>query len=189
MTDSTVTVMEPSPSSKFPFALLLFTRCTGQACHSGSVCRILMAHCWLAQCSVPRACFPGIMISAHFFGLCSFSGVLAVQIFFYHHRYPNDHRLYKIMVGDMIDLGRDHLRITRSCLAGNMFLVGSHSFPCRMFPIKLRHLCFTGSLIQLGRLASPQLHGLISFASMGNWRLPQKSLRTYIARRGSSCLA
>ncbi|KAI0279798.1 hypothetical protein BGY98DRAFT_1095878 [Russula aff. rugulosa BPL654] len=28
----------------------------------------------------------------------AFSGVLAVQIFFYHHKYPNDHRLYKVVV-------------------------------------------------------------------------------------------
>ena len=38
-------------------------------------------------------------------GSCSLSGVLAVQIFFYHHKYPNDHRLYKVMVGTVINFG------------------------------------------------------------------------------------
>ncbi|KAI0264401.1 hypothetical protein BC834DRAFT_261636 [Gloeopeniophorella convolvens] len=29
---------------------------------------------------------------------CALSGVLAVQVFLYHRRYPNDRKLYKIMV-------------------------------------------------------------------------------------------
>lgn len=48
-------------------------------------------------------------------GLRSFSGVLATQIFFYHHRYSNDHRLYKVMVGDVNDLCWDHLNLILSC--------------------------------------------------------------------------
>jgi hypothetical protein len=51
-----------------------------------------------AACVVPWTICPSLL------GLCSFSGVLAVQIFFYHHRYPRDHRLYKVMVGDVFDL-------------------------------------------------------------------------------------
>lgn len=39
----------------------------------------------------------GALLGAAMFS-AAFSGVLAVQIFFYHHRYSNDHRLYKIMV-------------------------------------------------------------------------------------------
>ncbi|KAF8497243.1 hypothetical protein F5888DRAFT_340497 [Russula emetica] len=39
----------------------------------------------------------GAVLAAALFS-AAFSGVLAVQIFFYHHRYPNDHRLYKFMV-------------------------------------------------------------------------------------------
>ncbi len=30
--------------------------------------------------------------------------MLAVQVFFYHQTYRNDHRLYKVMVGDVIYL-------------------------------------------------------------------------------------
>ena len=57
--------------------------------------------------------------------------MLAVQIFFYHHKYPNDHRLYKVVVGDdQFLLGQPN---SNHALLGRMVLVGAHSVLRRIF--------------------------------------------------------
>jgi hypothetical protein len=63
----------------------------------------------LAGAMFSAACVVPCMNDLSLFGLRSLSGVLAVQIFFYHHTYPKDHRLYKVMVGNIIDLSCNHL--------------------------------------------------------------------------------
>jgi hypothetical protein len=60
------------------------------------------AACVLRASTGTALCLPQLI------GFPSFSGVLAVQIFFYHRMYPKDHRLYKVMVGDVIHPYRDH---------------------------------------------------------------------------------